>query len=487
MSISSALNNAISGLAVSSRAADVVSSNLANAMTDGYGVRSLDIGSRMGGTDGAGAQVLGVLRDSDPVLTGQRRGADATLTSSGTEAALYRSIEMAVGTPDAPDSLSARIAEFEARLIDAANGPYDQLRLGAAVDAAEDVATAFRDTSAAIQDQRLRADAAIGRAVGDLNQNLADLADINDQIRALSNRSGDVASLLDAQNRLLDQISGLVPIETRRDAQGALQVFSKGGEILLDRRAASLEFTPTPAIDATMEFGASILSGLGIDGRDLRFDTPAAPLGGGGLAALFAQRDDWAPDAQAKLDGVARDLLERFETAGLDPTLAPTAAGLFTDVGNRFDPTAEMGLSARITLNAGVQPAAGGSAWRLRDGLGAATEGPSGDATFLMAQIDVLSARRLTASDSFAPTERSMSTLLADQISEIGFARQAAETRETNAATLQSALRQQELERSVDTDAEMQSLLRIEQIYAANARVIQAAEAMMDELLRIAR
>jgi hypothetical protein len=67
MSISSALGNALSGLTVSSRSADVVSSNIANAMTEGYGVRSLDIGSRIGARDGSGAQVLGVLRDSDPV------------------------------------------------------------------------------------------------------------------------------------------------------------------------------------------------------------------------------------------------------------------------------------------------------------------------------------------------------------------------------------------------------------------------------------
>jgi flagellar hook-associated protein 1 FlgK len=93
MSISSALGNALSGLTVSSRSADVVSSNIANAMTEGYGVRSLDIGSRIGARDGSGAQVLGVLRDRDPVLTGQRRGADATLAWANTEADHLRALE----------------------------------------------------------------------------------------------------------------------------------------------------------------------------------------------------------------------------------------------------------------------------------------------------------------------------------------------------------------------------------------------------------
>jgi flagellar hook-associated protein 1 FlgK len=236
-----------------------------------------------------------------------------------------------------------------------------------------------------------------------------------------------------------------------------------------------------------MLFGASILSGIQIDGRDIPFGTSAAPLDGGGLAALFEQRDVWAPEAQARLDGVARDLVERFETGGLDPTVLPTGAGLFTDAGGRSDPGQEQGLSARLSVNAAARPEAGGAVWRLRDGLGAAVEGPAGDATLLTAQIDILSAARVAASASFTATPRTMADLVSDQISTIGLARQGAEARETSAAAVQSALRQQELARGVDTDAEMQNLIRIEQMYAANARVVQAAEAMLDELMRMTR
>jgi len=37
----------------------------------------------------------------------------------------------------------------------------------------------------------------------------------------------------------------------------------------------------------------------------------------------------------------------------------------------------------------------------------------------------------------------------------------------------------------VDSDYEMQMLLRVEQAYAANARVIQAVETMMQRLMEI--
>jgi flagellar hook-associated protein 1 FlgK len=487
MSISASLNNALSGLVAASRAADVVSSNVANAMTDGYGVRGLDLGALTSGRDGSGVRVLGVVRDSDPVLTGQRRGADAAQAKAGEQAAFLRQLEGIIGLADDPSSLSARLAEFEARLVDAANGPQDDIRLGAAVEAAEQLASGFRDASASIQSERERADTAIGAAISKINQSLEGIVDLNRKILSTKDGSGDMAALLDAQARFVDQLSPLISIETRRDANGALQVFSTGGEILVDRRAAVLEFQTTPAIEPTMIYGASILSGVTINGRDVPFDVTRPQLGGGELEALFSVRDTWGPEAQARLDGVARDLIERFETPGLDNTLAPTAAGLFTDGGARSDAALEMGLSARLMVNGSVRPDDGGAVWRLRDGIGATTEGPTGDAALLVAQVDILSQTRVTASTAFSASARSMADLVSDHISTIGLARQSADQAEVSAATVQSALRQQELARGVDTDAEMQNLIRIEQMYAANARVVQAAEAMLDELMRMTR
>jgi flagellar hook-associated protein 1 FlgK len=85
MSISSALSNALSGLTVTSRAADIVSSNIANAMTDGYGVRSLEVAARTLGTAAAGARVAGVTRHEDAALIGQRRQTGADLAFHATQ------------------------------------------------------------------------------------------------------------------------------------------------------------------------------------------------------------------------------------------------------------------------------------------------------------------------------------------------------------------------------------------------------------------
>jgi flagellar hook-associated protein 1 FlgK len=49
----------------------------------------------------------------------------------------------------------------------------------------------------------------------------------------------------------------------------------------------------------------------------------------------------------------------------------------------------------------------------------------------------------------------------------------------------QDALKTAELATGVDSDQELQNLLRIEQAYAANARVLQTIDAMMQRLMEL--
>ncbi|MEP1929763.1 MAG: flagellar basal body rod C-terminal domain-containing protein, partial [Roseibium sp.] len=53
------------------------------------------------------------------------------------------------------------------------------------------------------------------------------------------------------------------------------------------------------------------------------------------------------------------------------------------------------------------------------------------------------------------------------------------------AATKLSGLEAMELAEGVDSDHEIQQLMLIEQAYAANARVVEAIDEMMNQLLRL--
>ena len=486
MSISSALSNALSGLTAASRSADLISSNIANAMTDGYGTRRLDTASRVIGNAGAGVAITGITRHEDPVLSGQRRVAEADLGARRSQSEFMTRLEALIGTPDAPGSLSARMADFEAQLVTAANAPWNTTHLASAVDGAQALVEGINAISDGIQAERLRADTAIARSVETINGALQGLADLNSRIVAARAGGGEVASLLDAQAQLVEQITPFIPLQSRRDAAGALHLYSTDGEPLLDVRPATLGFTPAATVAADLTLAGGGLSGLTLNGRNLTLGGDYPALAGGELHAMFQLRDVWAPEAQGRIDAVARDLVERFDAPGLDATLAPGAPGLFTDAGNPALPANEVGLAGRLRLNAAVRPDQGGAVWHLRDGIGATVEGPTGNATFLTAQIEALSALRPTASGGYSGASRSMAGLISEHLSATGLRRVQAEAALGQASARHAALESAELAQGVDTDDELQRLLKVEQMYSANARVISVAEELMDELLRIA-
>lgn len=484
MSISSTLNNALSGLTVVSRIAETVSSNVSNAMTEGYGVREVQLSSWALAGDGAGVRVAGVLRNVDPVLLGNRRLADAELGQVSVRAEFLAELERAIGLPDDPSSLTGRMSGFSSSLIEAASRPDSEARLQAAVDAARSVATHLNTVSDKVQSQRMTADRQIGQSVDLINSSLQQIADLNSQIVRYRAGPNDATALADQRQRLIDGISDLVPIrEVPRD-NGTIALFTPGGAILLDGKPAELGFAPVGIIVPDMSVGAGTMSGLTINGNPVSTSLETGPIAGGRLAGLFDVRDVQAPAAQTRLDAVARDLIERFEDPAVDPTLGVGDPGLFTDNGAALVPADEVGLSGRISINALVDPLAGGAPWRLRDGLGAASPGSAGDATLLNALSDTLSAQRLPGTGGFV-VPQSATGIGADFLSGISVTLNSLETEQTYARAQSETLIGMELENGVDTDAEMQKLLLVEQAFGANARVISTVDELIQTLLRL--
>ena len=178
-------------------------------------------------------------------------------------------------------------------------------------------------------------------------------------------------------------------------------------------------------------------------------------------------------------------MVERFQSTETDPTLGTGAAGLFTDSGTAFDSVDETGLAGRLAINDLVDPAAGGGLWKLRDGLGAIVPGPVGHAAGLAGLQQALNSLVAPQSGGFLTAARSMPELAAEFLSFVGQAHQSALSDTSFSAARHSSLKTLELQNGVDTDQEMQSLLLIEQAYAANARVIQAVDEMLQSLTRI--
>jgi flagellar hook-associated protein 1 len=485
MSITSALGSALSGLSATSRQAEILSSNVANAATPGYARRAVNLTAAVLAGTGQGVSVTGVTRDVDRHLLGERRLGKASSGDRDVRADFLKRVEQALGTPDSPGSLAARLAAFDQSLIEAAGRPDSQARLGNIASTARSLAAGLASATTDIQQARSTADRRIGDEVGKLNSTIAQLQELNAELRSFTGGGRDVSALLDERQRLVDTISAIVPVrEVPRDFN-QVALFTAGGAPLLEGSASVIGFSATHTVTPEMTQALGGLSGITINGQPYDTAGSASPILGGTLGALFAVRDDLAVSAQGKLDAVARDLVERFSQAGLDPTLAPSAPGLFTDAGAAFLATDEVGLAGRLQLNAAADPAQGGALFRLRDGLGTLTEGPPGNGTLLTALHTALTSARPLTSAGFAAGSRSSATLTGDLLSDASARRLTAQSEQSFASAKLTALTDLEAQNGIDTDQEMQELLVIEKNYAANAKVIQAVNDMIDTLIRL--
>lgn len=482
MSLTATLSNALSGLTAASRRAEIVSSNVANAATPGYGRQVVELAGDIVGGQGAGVTVVTVRRQVDQILIGDRRLADASVGAADTMAAGFARIEASIGAPDEAGSLNDRIATFESSLIAAASLPESEPRQAAILDAANGLALSLNMISDDIQNVRMQADSAIANDVTFMNDALERVEQLNQQILKMQVTTGNANALKDQRQQVIDSISAIVPLREVDRENGQIALFTSGGAILLDGPAATLKFTTTPVITPEMTKNG-VLSGVEINGIPVATGTLADTLAGGRLAANFALRDEVAPGLQARLDGVVRDFLVR--SAAADTTLPAGFAGLFTDGGSAFAASAEIGLAGRVTVNALVDPSAGGVLTRLRDGLGAVAPGPTGFAGMFQALADGLDAVLSPASAALSPTPRNLTGLASDFLSIVSGKRVSAEAEQGFSAARHDTFKTQELADGVDTDAELANLLRVEQAYSANARVLQTVDDLLQTLLRI--
>lgn len=481
MSVASALSAALTGLTASARRAETVSSNIANAGTDGYVRREVSLQARV---IMAGVDVVGTRRNIDLILLSDRRLAGSEAGANDLLSAQLRRIEEAVGTPDSPASIGGSIAALERSLLSAAADPASESRLSAVADATHSLTRHLARATDAIQQVRSDADHRIDTDVKTLNTSLGAIAELNIKIRTDLMSGRDVNSLMDQRQLLVDRVASIVPLREVQRKDQQISLFAINGAQLLDGRAAQFTFSPTRTITPAMAPTPGLLSGLMMDGQALNTG-PSGPLSGGTLGAAFQLRDGFGVDAQRQLDSVARSLVDRLADPSVDPTRPTASPGLITDAGLAFDPANETGLSARLTLNPAADPARNGAIWRLRDGLGATSPGPAGFADRLLALQQALSDRRAPAPGSLSTAPQSLASLAALATDRVAQSRLLAEADATRATARAATLSERLAADGVDTDAELQDLMQIEKAYAANARVLQTVDDMLATLLGI--
>lgn len=491
MSLTRALSNANSGLALAGARADVTASNIANASNPNYSAREVISSERAINGQGIGVEITSIERAQDAALTRLRLDADSAVSRSSVMAEAYQTLNSEVGAPGSGYGIFSTIETLEASFRTLQATPESSALQNAVVSAAAETTQELNALSHLSLSMRETADNNIANSVETVNNSLERIQELNREISIVGSFNGAPA-LKDERQALINQIAEIIPIKEISRDSGRSDITTESGVLLLsgDGTLNELSFTQSPVITETMRYGeaGSTLSGLFVGDQELTPGTDSRlSLQSGSLSAEFTVRDSIATEFSDNLDSIALDLIERFSDDSIDPTKTAGAQGLFTDTNLALDPAQTVGVASTIKINNAVNPNVGGEVYRIRDGMGATSPGNVGNSDIITNMLNAMTENKTASTDSFLDGDHSVISGVAELTSIIG--EQSLRFDSINASTTarRDVLKDAEIQvTGVDTDKELQDLLVIEQAYAANARVIQTVSEMIDTLLSLA-
>lgn len=434
-----------SGAKAARQALDVTAQNIANASSEGYVRRSVQLEevssaggyNRIGDLSLSGVRLDRVVRNADLFRQAEvrRTGADAARATS--EVAGLENIEAAIEQSGAYDA----IVKFEGSLQQLASDPVDTSLRAAVVENARTMAETLNIASSSLDavGEGLRFEASDG--VDQVNVLSQELARVNLRIARAADASSDQSTLLDQRDSLLQKLSGYVDVSTTINANQTVEVRlggAAGPQLVAGGTSGTVAMAT--AGDGTISFT--------LDG------TPIAPTGGSLAGKALALTK--VADIHTQLNTVASGMISTVNGALTSGVALDGSAGqaLFTgtnaaDIGIAFS---DGRLLATAPAGAGANSRDVSNLTALRTAL--AANDPAGNMDALIFDISSTVAGRTVTRDALGSIATTAKIALAAQA-------------------------------GVDLDNEAVNLIRYQQAFQASGRVMQVASDIFDTLLGI--
>ena len=310
MSLTQALNSAISGLNTAQSRIAITSSNIANVNTPGYSKKIAGQETLTLGGQGAGVQVADVYRNVNEGLVRELRG---ELGKAGREEVRFeflQRIQTLFGTPQSTAAISQRISDLADSFEQLGNTPEQNSPRVEAIESALQVMESFGNLSDQIQDMRDDIDDTISDEVDTANTLLSEISELNTDIVRLNNLGQPTTEVQDQRDQKINALSKIIDLTTFTRSDGAVVLFTaNGANTLLDRTPSKLEFQETSGFEP-----GTGGSGITLNGTDIT-DT----LRTGSLKGLFEMRDTELPrlnDQIVELAGELRDAINEEHNKG---------------------------------------------------------------------------------------------------------------------------------------------------------------------------
>ena len=300
------LNIGLSALLAQQRALTTTSNNIANASTPGYSRQRVELAERAAerlgiGFVGTGVDIATTRRLADEILADQLRTASGGFHRAEAFVSLAESVDdLLAGTET---GLSATLQAFANSLQDVANDPSSTASRQALLSEARNLVARFQAMDQRLTEISGEVRTRMTSAADRITSLGSDLAEVNRQLIASGTAAGRPGppDLLDQRDRLLEELSKLVQVQSTQQRDGTTSVFIGTGQVLvLGGTSAQVVVTPGNADPLQPQV---VLRGIGPDVNVTQFVT------GGELGGVVDFNREMLAPARSELGRIAVGLV----------------------------------------------------------------------------------------------------------------------------------------------------------------------------------
>lgn len=347
MSLSIALQNALSGLQTNEAVIQTIANNVANANVEGYTRKTSAPVSLTVAGEGRGVEAGALERVVDERLIEDMRQAFASFGDAQAQEFYFSRILSKFGTLADDSSLGATISNLATAMQELAASPDSSAHRANVLNAGVALADQLNELSREIQTLRFDADREIGNKITVINAEIDKIASLNEKIAGAQALGEATGELEDVRDQAINKLSGLLDVRYFRRTSGELVVTLPDGRVLADSNAHPLTYDPSGSLTADITY-----AGGGIGPILLGVNDVTSSIKSGELHGLIEARDQFLPDLQAQLDQLTQSLRNELNAIHNDGTSRPAPNTLTGTRNFSFPATDTITLSADVRIAA---------------------------------------------------------------------------------------------------------------------------------------
>lgn len=275
--------------------------NISNSQVDGYSRQKVQFQTGVsinsnGHLVGTGAVIKSIDRIRDGFNDKQYRENVGIYSNASVMANSLKKIETFFGSIDGDTGVKSTLTELFNSLEELSKYPENSGIKQIVKDSGVAVAQSFNQVASNLKTMKSQYASFVESKVTDINAILKDLNTLNDEIGRITVKGQTPNDLLDARDRLLDELAKNIDISIVETDNNKINIISNGQILLQDGYVNQLDVAVTNGYDVTVTYA---------NGADFKSTH-------GELSALISTVTDVIPKYQAEIDTMAKDFMDAF-------------------------------------------------------------------------------------------------------------------------------------------------------------------------------